>query len=102
MFTTFLTSLFATCLLLTGDTTIKDGDSYLLRKAEHLAKIELFYLLPNQRRWKSWFPEIIHYYASVDKARKEIKQMIEKKEWNNNVLPELKRDLLNKLHIDEN
>jgi hypothetical protein len=38
----------------------------------------------------------------VERARKEIKQMIEKKEWNTNVLSELKQDLLNKLHIDEN
>ncbi|GBC02452.1 hypothetical protein RclHR1_04630008 [Rhizophagus clarus] len=141
MFSTFFTSLFATCLLLTGDTSslsnwpyeknpslmilvilftfimtiyilnvfitlfgeaMKDGDSYLLRKAEHLAKIELFYLLPNQRRWKSWFPEVIHYSTSVEKARKEIKQMIENKEWNTNVFPELKQDLLDKLRIDDN
>ncbi|PKK75982.1 hypothetical protein RhiirC2_773000 [Rhizophagus irregularis] len=93
MFTNFGTSFFATCLLLTGDTSslsnwpyeknptlmilmimfafvmaiyilnvfitlfdeaMKDNDdSYLIMKAEYLAKIELFYLLPHQRRWKS-------------------------------------------------
>ncbi|PKK70585.1 hypothetical protein RhiirC2_849799 [Rhizophagus irregularis] len=36
----------------------KDNDrvSYLIQKAEILAEIELFYLLPHQRRWKEWFP----------------------------------------------
>ncbi|CAB5373308.1 unnamed protein product [Rhizophagus irregularis] len=40
-----------------------------MQKAEILAEIELFYLLPHQRRWKTWFPEVIHYYADVDKTR---------------------------------
>ncbi|CAB4421589.1 unnamed protein product [Rhizophagus irregularis] len=33
--------------------------SYLIQKAEILAEIELFYLLPHQRRWKTWFPETL-------------------------------------------
>jgi hypothetical protein len=39
----------------------KDNDraSYLAQKAEVIAEIELFYLLPHQRRWKPWFPEIM-------------------------------------------
>ncbi|PKK66891.1 hypothetical protein RhiirC2_752733, partial [Rhizophagus irregularis] len=61
----------------------KDDDrvSYLKQKAEILAEIELFYLLPNQRRWNSWFPEVIYYYANVDKAREEIKRLIKNGEW---------------------
>ena len=39
----------------------KDNDRalYLVQKAEVLAEIELFYLLPHQRRWRSWFPEVM-------------------------------------------
>jgi len=39
----------------------KDNDraSYLVQKAEIIAEIELFYLLPHQRRWRSWFPEVM-------------------------------------------
>ena len=33
--------------------------SYLVLKAEILAEIELFYLLPLQRRWRTWFPEVM-------------------------------------------
>ncbi|CAB4492855.1 unnamed protein product [Rhizophagus irregularis] len=48
--------------------------SYLMQKAEILAEIELFYLLPHQRRWQTWFPEVIHYYADVDKTREEVQR----------------------------
>ncbi|PKY19745.1 hypothetical protein RhiirB3_469336 [Rhizophagus irregularis] len=141
MFTNFGTSFFATCLLLTGDTSslsnwpyeknptlmilimlfafimaiyilnvfitlfgeaVKDyDDSHLIMKAEHLAKIELFYLLPHQRRWESWFPEVMHYYSSVNKTRKKIKEMFENKEWSTSTseFSELKEDLLKKLHM---
>ncbi|CAB5373829.1 unnamed protein product [Rhizophagus irregularis] len=54
----------------------KDRVSYLIQKAEILAEIELFYLLPYQRRWQTWFPEVIYYYANVDKTREKVKQMI--------------------------
>ena len=40
----------------------KDNDraSYLSQKAaEIIAEIELFYLLPYQRRRRTWFPEIM-------------------------------------------
>ncbi|CAB5185763.1 unnamed protein product [Rhizophagus irregularis] len=50
--------------------------SYLIQKAEILAEIELFYLLPHQRRWQTWFPEVIHYYADADKTQIEIKRLI--------------------------
>ncbi|GES86118.1 hypothetical protein GLOIN_2v1874127 [Rhizophagus clarus] len=79
----------------------KDNDrvSYLIQKAKILAEIELFYLLPNQRRWKTWFPEVIHYYADVDKTREMVKEMISKGEWNTKEFPKLKEDLLDKLNI---
>ncbi|EXX62512.1 hypothetical protein GLOIN_2v502738 [Rhizophagus irregularis DAOM 181602=DAOM 197198] len=82
----------------------KDKVSYLIQKAEIIAEIELFYLLPHQRRWYAWFPEVIHYYASVDKTREKIKEMISKGEWKTE-FPELKQNLLNELAIqsvDEN
>ena len=39
----------------------KDNDRalYLVQKAEVIAEIELFYLLPRQRRWRTWFPEVM-------------------------------------------
>ncbi|PKK67804.1 hypothetical protein RhiirC2_834909 [Rhizophagus irregularis] len=73
--------------------------SYLIQKAEILAEIELFYLLPHQRRWKEWFPEVIYYYANVDKTREKIKEMINEGEWNTNEFLELKQKLLKELNI---
>ncbi|PKK59825.1 hypothetical protein RhiirC2_719550 [Rhizophagus irregularis] len=102
MFTNFKMALFAVYLFLTA--IEKDKVSYLIQKAEIIAEIELFYLLPHQRRWYAWFPEVIHYYASVDKTREKIKEMISKGEWKTE-FPELKQNLLNELAIqsvDEN
>ncbi|CAB5380459.1 unnamed protein product [Rhizophagus irregularis] len=67
MFIDFRTAL-AMYNFLTGDSN-NERVSYLKQKAEILTEIELFYLLPNQRRWKSWFPEVIYYYANVDRTR---------------------------------
>ncbi|RGB39334.1 hypothetical protein C1646_812042 [Rhizophagus diaphanus] len=75
--------------------------SYLIQKAEILAEIELFYLLPHQRRWKEWFPEVIHYRAKIDDVRKEVKKMMDQDEWNTNAFPELKDNLLKKLNIQQ-
>ncbi|POG77513.1 hypothetical protein GLOIN_2v796793 [Rhizophagus irregularis DAOM 181602=DAOM 197198] len=80
----------------------KDRVSYLIQKAEILAEIELFYLLPYQRRWQTWFPEVIYYYANVDKTREKVKQMISNGKWNTDGFPELKQELLNKLNIQNN
>ncbi|PKK76704.1 hypothetical protein RhiirC2_844957 [Rhizophagus irregularis] len=76
--------------------------SYLVQKAEILAEIELLYLLPHQRRWHKWFPEIIYYYADADKVRQKIKEMINEGEWNTGEFSELKQDLLNRLNIQHN
>ncbi|POG73731.1 hypothetical protein GLOIN_2v1582244 [Rhizophagus irregularis DAOM 181602=DAOM 197198] len=75
--------------------------SYLVQKAEILAEIELFYLLPHQRRWKEWFPEVIHYSAKINDVRKEVEKMMNQDEWNTNAFPELKDDLLKKLNIQQ-
>ncbi|RGB23444.1 hypothetical protein C1646_806512 [Rhizophagus diaphanus] len=139
MFTTFATSFFATCLLLTGDTssfsnwsyeenptlmtlmilfaffmaiyilnvfitlfgeaTENREDSFLITRAKYLAKIELFYLLPFQRRWNHWFPETIYYYANIDETRKKVKEMIDNGDWNTNEISESKIKLMKKLNI---
>ncbi|RGB36672.1 hypothetical protein C1646_757826 [Rhizophagus diaphanus] len=76
--------------------------SYLMQKAEILAEIELFYLLPNQRRWQTWFPEVIHYYADVDKTRVEIKRLIKEGEWDTKEFIEMRKNLFKVLRIENN
>ncbi|PKC75178.1 hypothetical protein RhiirA1_528991 [Rhizophagus irregularis] len=77
----------------------KNRVSYLMQKTQILAEIELFYMLPFQRRWKEWFPEIIYYYANLYDIQKEVKAMMDRDEWNTDAFPELKNDLLKILHI---
>ncbi|CAB4435065.1 unnamed protein product [Rhizophagus irregularis] len=76
--------------------------SYLLQKAEILAEIELFYLLPHQRRWQTWFPEVIHYYADADKTRIEIERLIKEGEWDNKEFIKMQEKLLEQLQIKHN
>ncbi|PKC61662.1 hypothetical protein RhiirA1_466208 [Rhizophagus irregularis] len=74
--------------------------SYLVQKAEILAEIELFYMLPNQRRWKDWFPSgAMYYYADVAKTRKKIKELKSEGEWNEDQFPDMKKELLQTVHI---
>ncbi|CAB5385756.1 uncharacterized protein OCT59_012779 [Rhizophagus irregularis] len=73
-----------------------------MQKAEILAEIELFYLLPHQRRWKTWFPEVIHYYADVDKTRVEIKRLIKEGEWDTKEFTEMRKNLFKVLRIEHN
>ncbi|GBB85856.1 hypothetical protein RclHR1_01230019 [Rhizophagus clarus] len=74
--------------------------SFLIQKAEILAEIELFYLLPYQRRKENWFPEVMYYYANNDKTRKKIKEMMDNKEWDTNEFAELKQYLLKGLNVE--
>ncbi|CAB4442522.1 unnamed protein product [Rhizophagus irregularis] len=96
-------------LFLTGDSSslnaiekVNSRVEYYVYKAEILAEIELLYLLPHQRRWHKWFPEVIYYYADVDKVRQKIKEMIKESEWNTDEFLELKKNLLDKLNIQHN
>ncbi|CAG8502309.1 5498_t:CDS:2, partial [Scutellospora calospora] len=57
----------------TGNTN--NNESYLIQKAEILAEIELFYMLPYQRRKKDWFPEVIIYIAHVSELRDLIREI---------------------------
>ncbi|PKK80605.1 hypothetical protein RhiirC2_723970 [Rhizophagus irregularis] len=80
----------------------KDHDriSYLMLKAEIIAEIELFYMLPYQRRKNDWFPEVMYYHASLDDTQKEVKKMMKRTEWNQiNTFLNLKKDLLKKINI---
>ncbi|RIA87085.1 hypothetical protein C1645_828293 [Glomus cerebriforme] len=81
----------------------KDNDrvSYLIQKAKILAEIELFYLLPNQRRWKHG--SLKYYYANADKAREEIKRLMSNGQWetNENELSDMKQALLKELKIND-
>ncbi|POG68973.1 hypothetical protein GLOIN_2v1631509 [Rhizophagus irregularis DAOM 181602=DAOM 197198] len=76
--------------------------SYLIQKAEILAEIELFYLLPHQRRWQAWFPEVIHYYADTDKTRIEIERLIKEGECDTKEFSEMQESLLKQLQIKHN
>jgi len=147
-FTSFFTSLFATYLFLTGDSSSftqwsptagnatvtilmvlfssfvviylmnlligvlniaieKDIDraTYLVQKAEILAEIELFYPFPFQRRWKRWFPEVIHYRVRIDVVRESVKKAIIDGNWKTDDYPEYKNKVLRLLgmfsHIEE-
>ncbi|GBB91184.1 hypothetical protein RclHR1_18340002 [Rhizophagus clarus] len=78
-----------------------DRASYLVQKAEVIAEIELFYLLPHQRRWRSWFPEVIYYHAEIEKAQVYIKEAINKGEWKMEDWPEMKYKILKLLRIED-
>ncbi|RGB27084.1 hypothetical protein C1646_719538 [Rhizophagus diaphanus] len=67
-----------------------------------LAEIELFYLLPHQKRWQEWFPEVLHYYADADKTRIEIERLIKEGEWDNKEFIMMQKELLKKLQIKHN
>ncbi|CAB4493417.1 unnamed protein product [Rhizophagus irregularis] len=82
-----------------NEATEDHEDSFLITRAEYLAKIELFYLLPFQRRSNRLFPEVIYYCANIDEARKKVKEMIDKGEWNINKISESKKKLMEKLNI---
>ncbi|CAB4447058.1 unnamed protein product [Rhizophagus irregularis] len=46
-------------------------EEFLLQKAQIIMEIELFYMLPNQKRDnKDWFPDWIYYDMPVSKVRK--------------------------------
>ncbi|CAI2169979.1 17917_t:CDS:2 [Funneliformis geosporum] len=45
---------------------------FILEKKKILAEIEIFLLLPNQRRWSHWFPDLIFYEMPIEKVRQKI------------------------------
>ncbi|CAI2178316.1 1894_t:CDS:2, partial [Funneliformis geosporum] len=75
--------------------------SYLLQKARIIAEIELIYLLPHQRRWKSWFPDVIHYYVDVDEVCGRVNDLIKNNEWGSDEFSEMNEKLLKILNIQK-
>ncbi|PKB97289.1 hypothetical protein RhiirA5_433416, partial [Rhizophagus irregularis] len=88
---------------LLGDEIKKNNDEalYYVQKAKIIAEIELFYLLPHQRRWRTWFPEVIYYSVSVEKARKYIREEIKEGKWKKDDWPEMKHKILKLLSMDD-
>ncbi|CAJ0841508.1 14487_t:CDS:2 [Entrophospora sp. SA101] len=83
MFTDFRSSMLAMYNFLTA---------FLAQKAKIISDIELFYLLPNQRHWKEWFPDVLKivdipkldkknkmYHKNLKNDIKEIENNIENK-----------------------
>jgi len=60
-------------------------------------KFELFYLLPFQRRWKHWFPEVIYYKVRLDVAHKHIRDVINNGKWKTDDCPVYKNKVLRQL-----
>ncbi|CAJ0846453.1 9680_t:CDS:2 [Entrophospora sp. SA101] len=46
------------------------NEAFLAQKAKIIIDIELFYLLPNQRYWRNWFPDILYYDTPIVKKLK--------------------------------
>ncbi|PKY57773.1 hypothetical protein RhiirA4_549797 [Rhizophagus irregularis] len=88
---------------LLGDEIKRNNDDalYYVQKAKIIAEIELFYLLPHQRRWRTWFPEVIYYSVSVEKARKYIREEIKEGKWKKDDWPEMKHKILKLLSMDD-
>ncbi|CAG8710769.1 11309_t:CDS:2, partial [Racocetra persica] len=78
-----------------NDTNNKE--SFLILRAEVLAEIELFYMLPYQRRKNNWFPQIIYFEAHINKLREIIRQ-IEKGNYPGNK-PFISQILLNTIEM---
>ncbi|CAJ0907896.1 10042_t:CDS:2 [Entrophospora sp. SA101] len=50
-------------------------EAFLAERAKVIREMELFYLLPNQRRWRDWFPDILCYSVPIEDIQKKIKEM---------------------------
>ncbi|CAG8728881.1 8125_t:CDS:2, partial [Racocetra persica] len=102
LFTMFSTSILAVYFMLTGDSSAISSwdainqtyneESFLHLRGEILAEIELFWMLPHQRRKKTWFPEILYYEASVHELKKYVKNLQDEHEDEilQNLLPKIK------------
>ncbi|KAF0559045.1 transient receptor potential cation channel subfamily a member 1-like [Gigaspora margarita] len=72
--TIYLLNLFIGLLSMAIEET-NNEESFLQLKGEILSEIELFWMLPYQRRKKNWFPEILYYEASVNELTKYVKKI---------------------------
>ncbi|KAF0492526.1 transient receptor potential cation channel subfamily a member 1-like [Gigaspora margarita] len=72
--TIYLMNLFIGLLGMAIDAT-NNEESFLKLRGEILSEIELFWMLPYQRRKKNWFPQILFYEASIDELKKYVKSV---------------------------
>ncbi|CAG8825439.1 25012_t:CDS:2, partial [Racocetra persica] len=63
--TIYLLNLFISLLSMTMEKKEYE-EIYLRTKAEILSEIELFWMLPHQRRKKNWFPESLKYVKKLE------------------------------------
>ncbi|KAF0470319.1 hypothetical protein F8M41_025387 [Gigaspora margarita] len=61
-------------------------ESFLQLREEILTEIELFWMLPHQRRKKNWFPEILYYKASVNELKKYVESFENKESFHPKIL----------------
>ncbi|RIB28867.1 hypothetical protein C2G38_2156839 [Gigaspora rosea] len=66
-------------LIINAINDIGAKESFLILKAEILSEIELFYMLPHQRRKENWFPYIIFYEAHTIELRNLAKDILDNK-----------------------
>ncbi|KAF0388236.1 nudt9 protein [Gigaspora margarita] len=94
MFTNFGTSILAVYFMLTGDTSAISSwvleNNWILAILLFLSKIELFWMLPYQRRKPNWFPKILYYEASDYELKKYINNIKNDEEIFQNLLPIIK------------
>ncbi|RIB05043.1 hypothetical protein C2G38_2254036 [Gigaspora rosea] len=65
----------------------RNNEEYFLQlRGEILSEIELFWMLPHQRRKTNWFPEILWYRASVKELKKYIETVEDKKSLDSRIL----------------
>ncbi|CAG8832537.1 28367_t:CDS:2, partial [Racocetra persica] len=87
LFSLFSTSILAVYFMLTGDSSSVSSwglkNNWALAFFLILSEIELFWMLPYQRRKNSWFPEILYYEVSVNELKKYVKEVEDKE----NLLP---------------
>ncbi|KAF0556441.1 transient receptor potential cation channel subfamily a member 1-like [Gigaspora margarita] len=77
---------------------------FLLQRAKILSEIELFYMLPYQRRKNEWFPELIFYRFSLDKLY-DIVTKIQDNKWDDTIdkpyLPNLLLKIISKYKVED-
>ncbi|KAF0559076.1 transient receptor potential cation channel subfamily a member 1-like [Gigaspora margarita] len=73
---------------------LNNKNSFLYYKAKTLSRIELCYLLSNQRKKKDWFPEIIFFEAHLDELRRVARQIL------NNTWPSLYKPYISSVLLE--
>ncbi|CAJ0907888.1 10040_t:CDS:10 [Entrophospora sp. SA101] len=69
-------------------------EAFLSERAKVIREIELFYLFPNQRRWRDWFPDILCYSVPIEDVRKKINEIDNSENINTPFISRKVRDLV--------